>query len=151
MDPQLLKDLGRILMQSRQSAAIVFHDKSLTLPELLALGSIEHNAMDSGENIYADDLQKILCVSKPAVSQMLKALEAQGYITREINPENRRKLDVILTGSGRDVLGEAIDHYKDTFKRIIEAFGEDKTRQLITLFTEFIETAKDIQQEAVTE
>lgn len=145
MDNQLLKDLGYTLMQSRQAAALVLREGSLSLAELLTLGSIEHNDPACTDNVYADDLQDLLCVSKPAISQMMRSLEKAGYITREINPENRRKLDVIITGHGREALSEALRCYKETLTRIVNAYGEEQTRTLVAMYAAFINTAKAVR------
>lgn len=147
MDTQLLRDLGATLFQSRHIMTLLFSGDRLTLAEMLALQGIEKNARDSTVNVYADDLQHLLYVSKPAISQMMKSLEKSGYITREINPDNRRKLNVILTNQGREALREAGDHYKEMFTELVARFGEDKTRQLIALFTEFVDAAKSISRE----
>lgn len=147
MDAQLLKELGDTLVQYRHVASLMLHERALTMPEMLALRGIENNARDSVDNVYADDLQKMLFVSKPAISQMLKSLEGMGYITREINPENRRKLDVMLTDEGREALHEAGAYYKEMFTRIVETFGEDKLRQFLSLFVEFVDTAMEVQRE----
>lgn len=146
MEPQLMGDLVHTLMQGKHSITTAFAGQSLSLAEFIALVHIEDNKEDSLENVCADDLQKYLFVSKPAISQMLKSLEKAGYLKREINMHNRRKLTVILTDQGREMLAKARQHYKQTIQRIIGRYGPDKTRQLIALYTEFADVARDAQQ-----
>lgn len=140
-----MKDLIYTLMQGRQTTTTTLSDKDLSLPEFIALAHIEKNREDSPENIYADDLQQYLYVSKPAISQMLKSLETKGYIQREINQVNRRKLTVTLTEQGHEALRSAMERYETALAKIIDTFGADKTRQLIALLSEFVSIAQDVR------
>lgn len=147
MNSGLMKELIQTLMQGKHSMAAVLHDRALSLSEFVTLAAIEKNAAHSERNVYADDLQRFVHISKPAISQMLKSLEKAGYIRREINPENRRKLTVILTDEGRAVYRKALGHYGRITGRIIDAFGEAKTRQLIDLYAEFTAVAMTVARE----
>ncbi len=49
----------------------------------------------------ASDLIEALDVSKQAASQLIDALVLRGYLTREVNPEDRRRLTIELTERGR--------------------------------------------------
>jgi DNA-binding MarR family transcriptional regulator len=49
----------------------------------------------------AADLIEALDVSKQAASQLIDALVVRGYLTREVNPEDRRRLTIELTERGR--------------------------------------------------
>lgn len=147
MESELMKDLIYTLLEGRQTATITLNDRDLPLGEFIALGQIEDNREHSPENVYADDLQRVLFVSKPAISQMFKSLEKKGYIKRDINPENRRKLTVVLTSQGREALDHAKSYYKVSMARIIETFGQEKTRQLIGLLSEFAAVARDVRKD----
>lgn len=145
MDNELMRGLIGELVQGRHTLSMAFQEGRLSLPEYTAMVLIEGNAEGGAHNIYADDLQQSLRVSKPAISQMMKSLEGAGYIRREINPENRRKLNVTLTEAGRDVLQEATRRFEERSERIFEAFGEEKTRQLHALYGEFMGIIRQMQ------
>lgn len=143
MDTQLMRELLDSIMQERNTMTTALNDRELSLVEFIALGRIAGNRIDSPGNIYADDLQRSLFVSKPAISQMLKSLENAGYIKRDINMTNRRKLNVILTDRGREIYEGARQRYRAMLDRIIQAFGEEKTQQMIALNREFIAVVKE--------
>lgn len=149
MDVQLISGLVKALMQGRHLATNVLDagDERITVAELVALGRIADNREGSAQNIYADDLRGSLYVSKPAISQMLKSLETRGLIRREINPENRRKLTVTLTDQGRELLGDALARTRHYLSRVIEAFGEEKTREMIALYSEFSQIMEQVARE----
>jgi len=49
----------------------------------------------------AADMIRGLGVSKQAASQLIDVLVLRGYLTREINPEDRRRMVIGLTDRGR--------------------------------------------------
>lgn len=147
MDTNMLRELIHAILQSRQLAAQMYTDSDITIAEFAALARIAHNKRESEDNIYADDLQGILCISKPAISQMLKSLETRGYIQREINLVNRRKLTVMLTPQGQAVLRKSRAYFADLLADIVKRFGEEKTRQLIALNTEFFTMTQEAVQQ----
>jgi DNA-binding MarR family transcriptional regulator len=92
----------------------------------------EHPDVLSGENIRRE-----LCVTKAAVSQMLGALEKKGYLTREVNRDNRRRIILSLTAKGAAFLDKTRAETEERLAGIISRFGKANTRELITLVNRF--------------
>jgi DNA-binding MarR family transcriptional regulator len=105
----------------------------VNMPEYILLREIADNAIGADTNTELTDIREFLSISKPAVSQMLASLEKKGYITREINPENRKYLVVTLTPQGRKILQEIDDVYTCRFQQITEAMGEQDIKEMIRL------------------
>jgi DNA-binding MarR family transcriptional regulator len=59
------------------------------------------------EPVSANELKKRILVSNPDVTRLLDRLVKKGYVVRKTCPENRRKIDIILTDSGRDLFVKA--------------------------------------------
>jgi DNA-binding MarR family transcriptional regulator len=59
------------------------------------LGGIVHRGGTAG------DLVRQLGVSKQAASQLIDTLVVRGYLDREVNPEDRRRVTVLVTERGR--------------------------------------------------
>ena len=53
----------------------------------------------------AVDMIRGLGVSRQAASQLIDTLVLRGYLTREINPADRRRMDIELTDRGRAAAG----------------------------------------------
>ncbi|HXW81109.1 MAG TPA: MarR family transcriptional regulator [Acidimicrobiales bacterium] len=53
----------------------------------------------------ASDMVTALEVTKQAASQLIDTLVVRGYLTREVNPEDRRRLTIDLTDRGRAAAG----------------------------------------------
>lgn len=65
---------------------------------------ITENTSCPDKKVYVSDIQSNLYITKPAVSQMLNTLEKKGYVIREIDKSDRRKIAVALTSEGQGVL-----------------------------------------------
>jgi len=59
------------------------------------------------EPVSANELKKKILVSNPDVTRLLDRLVKKGYVLRNTCPENRRKIDISLTESGRELFVEA--------------------------------------------
>jgi DNA-binding MarR family transcriptional regulator len=119
----------------------------LSLFELSALGCINSRAKD-GHSQAKQTTHHAMCeslvISKAAVSQMLGSLEKKGYIQREINPSNRRKIVITLTKKGKISIDNAEKSIDDLMMRIIERFGEENSRNLACLLNRFTESVDEI-------
>lgn len=93
--------------------------------------SSEH--MCSGDCKNVSDIHQKLYISKAALSQTLGTLEKKGYIVRNINPEDRRKIMVTVTADGEVELEKATQLYNEMLDRILEQFGTEDTKTLIQL------------------
>ncbi|NID15822.1 MarR family winged helix-turn-helix transcriptional regulator [Luteibacter yeojuensis] len=70
------------------------------IPEngLYVIGGLAMGAGDAPVGRLAQELR----ISKQAAGQLVDALVVRGYVSRESDPTDRRKLIVTLTGRGRD-------------------------------------------------
>lgn len=65
------------------------------------------------EGITQDDLAVHLHIDKGTVARALKKLEDNGFIYREINPQNRRRYLLFLTEKGRQIVPQIYDIDKE--------------------------------------
>ncbi|MDR1016438.1 MAG: MarR family winged helix-turn-helix transcriptional regulator [Coriobacteriales bacterium] len=86
------------------------------------------------------DLAERFWLSKAAVSQKLCALEDQGLISRSTSKIDRRYRDIIVTAAGQARLREVAEQHQRFFRDLILRFGEDRTRQMIELINQFLDT-----------
>lgn len=78
-------------------------------------------ALARGE-VSAVELSRWMGLSKQAVSQLLDTLVLRGYVTREVNPDDRRRLSLALTERGRAAAEVTRDE--------VEAVDEELRRRL---------------------
>ena len=68
--------------------------------------------------ISQDDLANMSCQSKGNIAKSLKKLEEDGYIEREVNPENRRKYMLKTTSKGDEFVPKFRQISKDWEKEV---------------------------------
>ena len=85
------------------------------------------------------EIREELFVTKAAISQNLSSLEKKGYLTREINLENRRQIIVNLTHEGFAVLMETNDTFDGGFKDFVEKMGAENLEQMLKQMNRMIE------------
>ena len=93
------------------------------------------------------EIHEKLHVSKAALSQTLNALEKKEYVERCVNPQDRRKVLVTLTPSGKKMMDDSHAYVDRVFSQVIERVGEDKIRELIGLFETVIAISEEVQAE----
>jgi DNA-binding MarR family transcriptional regulator len=87
-------ELGRLNRQLRQHSI-----GGLTPSQLSALAALDrHGALRLGE------LARVEAVSPPTLTKVVGGLEAEGYVTRTSDPNDRRSALVALTRKGRSAL-----------------------------------------------
>lgn len=77
---------------------------SLTHAQLNALYILYEN---DPEPVSASELKRQILVRNPDVTRLLDRLVIKGFVQRETCPENRRKIDISLTDSGRKLFTRA--------------------------------------------
>ncbi len=146
MDSSLKDQLIASIHRLKKVGSNFPQDFGLNIGEFFVMERISQNIPCSGTDITASKMQWHRHFTKPAVSQMLNSLEKKGYIHREINKNDRRRIVVTLTENGGTILKQAKSYFNDRLDMIIAQFGEENTRQLISLvilFTDITESLKN--------
>lgn len=92
---------------------------NLTHAQLNALYILRESHPDP---VSASELKKRILVSNPDVTRLLDRLVKKGYVMRETCPENRRRIDISMTDSGRELFEKA--HHSST--QALENYFENK-------------------------
>jgi DNA-binding MarR family transcriptional regulator len=72
------------------------------------------------EPVSASDLKKRILVSNPDITRLMDRLVIKGFVERMMCPENRRKIDISLTESGRKLFREAHQSVKQALGNFFE-------------------------------
>lgn len=113
--------------------------------ELLIMEKICSDYDCSGECINVSEIHESMYISKPAVSQTLNNLEKKGYISREIDPSDRRKISVHSTPEGQEVLGRSADNYNEKIQLLFEQFGKEDMEQLLRLLNKLADVMDEMK------
>ncbi len=85
------------------------------------------------ENVTAGELARVLGIGSGGVANLLSSLEKKGYITRSMNPEDRRGVFVAITDNGRNVILTHCGILQTKLKKVLKELGEEDTRELIRI------------------
>ena len=72
-------------------------------------------------------------VSPARVAMTLNSLEAKGYVTRRIDPSDRRKILVSITAEGRKSAEENFKRTKEMFAEMLRLLGEKDAAELVRI------------------
>lgn len=84
-------------------------------------------------NVKINDLVNMSKFAPSTISTILKALEDKGYVTREVNKDNRREVFVKIKDSGKLKLEAAKKRHFDMVSDLISYLGEEDARKLIEI------------------
>ncbi|NGZ76242.1 MarR family transcriptional regulator [Saccharibacillus sp. VR-M41] len=90
--------------------------------------------VDDGEpGIMVSELGRILDVTSPTVTQLIKGLEADGLVVRGTDPSDRRAVRITLTDEGVRVTYSFIEEMESMIGGLTDYLGEQDTRMLVQL------------------
>ena len=152
MDPELRDRWIHTMMDLRKFRPPFGIKTSLASGELMTLHRIAIMQFHAENNVGEDpdlsisDIRENLDVSKPAVSQILNALQNKGLVTREISKEDRRKIIVRLTPEGDALLLDFRRQSDMVLDSVIESFGVPRMREFMDSFEELMSIFYDTKE-----
>jgi len=103
--------------------------------EIRVLFCIKKGAKPDTPEIKVSEISKLLHVTSPTITQLLKGLEAHGLVERHIDPTDRRTVGITLTEKGEMVTQQAADTFSASLNGLIEYLGEEQSNQLAELLS----------------
>lgn len=98
--------------------------------EMFALGQL-----DCGGPVTPGDLARSSGTTTAYVAKLLRSLEAKGEIKRTIDPDDRRRVQVSITGAGQKRLRENETEMHRQTMWLLEHLGEQDARELVRLIS----------------
>ena len=103
-------------------------------PELGLLKRLVRSGSPDG--LKVSELSQQLQVTPPMITQVVKALEARGLVTRSVDVEDRRAVRVSITDAGRGAWEQATASMLAAFDGLVKHLGPTKSAQLADLLIE---------------
>ncbi len=98
----------------------VFRDYGFTRTEFDILAQL----LLADHPLSQSELLKRLLTTKGNVSQMLQRLEAKGFVSRELNPSDKRCQTVALTDKGRELIRPLVERHIDYISAFFSSLTE---------------------------
>ncbi len=109
-------------------------DSPIQKGDYFMLMNIYMNEEGKGCGLSASQISSRQHISRPAVSQAVAALEKKGFVRRETDKDDRRKVWIRLTDEGHKAVKEVNSRFVQFVEEVTERLGEEDTRLLIRLF-----------------
>ena len=74
------------------------------------------------------ELSTLIGVGRNTVSTLLEGLERQGFISRELDPADKRKFIIRLTATGETVTRAGLDELGQRLAAVLKPLGEQRPR-----------------------
>ena len=138
MSDELREQFFTSILHFRKLEAALSSECEMQMNEMAILHSIAGTCCRECPcmNLDVPKMQKKLHISKPAISYILNTLEKKNYITREIDPKDRRKVSISATPEGKTAAEESMKRYDELWSEILMQFGEENMKELIRLIQE---------------
>jgi len=101
--------------------------------EIRVLFIIRDGTKADVREMKVSEISKMLHVTSPSITQLLKGLEANGLVERHIDPKDRRAVGIVLTERGEKVTQKAEETFTASFQGLTDYLGEDESNQLVHL------------------
>lgn len=102
------------------------------------------------------ELAERLYVTRPSVSALLERLERGGFISREVDPDDRRGIRIMLEPRGRAAVKTVGAEIREFGVKLIEAVPDEDLRQIIESLNKLVTAGRarrlhDLLAERVSE
>lgn len=137
--------MEKIELRDRLTASLI------QMYEMEAIGSLAdflqgelHVLQYLSSNIQSEINPSVLSdklhVSRSRITAALSALRKKGYVTMEMNEEDRRRMRVRLTADGEALIRQKQDHVEQYFNILVDGLGEENVLDLIRLIDLSVKT-----------
>ena len=101
-----------------------------------------HHIATSDGHIIPSEISSAVGISSARIAATLNSMESKGYITRQIDPSDRRRILVTLTDKGREQEAEYRSKLAETIERMLKLLGEHDANEYIRIMRKMAELAE---------
>ncbi|MBN1858418.1 MarR family transcriptional regulator [Candidatus Bipolaricaulota bacterium] len=141
VQPPIRGPLGQLFSLGKQLRSLrpCFHDLGIHQGQLPVLA-----VLNEQDGLPQTDLAKVLHISPPAMTNLLKRLEQGGWIERRRDEQDHRVWRVYVTEKGRSVRVRLVGTFRQLESQLLGPFTEDEKRHLQRLLTKLTDQAKQL-------
>lgn len=86
-----------------------------------------------GKPVTITEISEKIQISKPAVSQIINALEDKGFVKRVYTKSDRRVVYVEITDQGNELIEIAIKKKNETFNKLLQQLGDEDAETFLRI------------------
>ena len=137
------KDLAEELMQTMVNARGGGHKVDMH-DGIFGEKFVTYHLLHSGHALPSE-ISEVMGISTARVAAALNSLEAKGFITREIDKEDRRKIIVSLTKEGKSRAQNQLDEHTLHMAKMLESLGEHDAKEYVRIQARLVENHKSMR------
>jgi len=134
---EILRSLRRILRKVSQYSRSLARRTGLTVPQILCMRAIREGAPDG--RVTAATVSQRVRLSPPTVSRILDRLERAGFVARERDDRDRRRMWLSLTTEGEARLEKSPTPLHVEFLERLRALPEEERFGLLDALETIVE------------
>lgn len=96
---------------------------------------IKNGTEQDVSGMRVSEISHRLHVTAPTITQLIKGLEANGWVERTVDEKDKRAIRIKLTVQGDRTIQEAKEALSHSFHGLIEYLGEEQSIQLAELLS----------------
>jgi len=141
-DDSILRSLRRITRAIDLHSRNLANSHKLTGPQLVCLRHLARHATTTPSK-----LARSVSLSQATITGILDRLEKRGLITRDRDKKDRRRVNLALTGKGRDLLIDAPMPLHQSFAKRLAELPEVEQERIDSVLREIVEMmeAEDLE------
>lgn len=151
LDPAIEASAVRLMDELRRVSKTIYHLGESSVDEagrsfaqyrvLMYLFFAEQ--MGEGQNLNPSEISERHGVSRNTVSALIRTLEEDGLVARELDPDDRRKFNIGLTETGRELVREHARKHFQTIARCFSALTAEEQTTLSQLLSKINQQARE--------
>lgn len=114
--------------------------------EMMLMCEIRKTVTPESEGLKVCEISQALKVTPPTVTQLIKGLEERGFVTRTMDPNDRRAVRIKLTTEGEGQIAKSNEEIERSFEGLIEHLGIEQSHQLAELMTKAYQYYEQMSQ-----
>ncbi len=131
---QSLMQFNKAFLQFNR-AGLNLHMSGCKMSEIGVLVLISKETKSGSRTMKVSEISKMMHVTSPSITQVLKGLEAHGLVERHVDPTDRRTVGIALTELGEEVAQKAHEAFLTFFHGLVDYLGEEQSNQLASLLS----------------
>lgn len=144
--PQALAAMDRMIALAQFGQQDIAARLGLNVTDLTCLGFVIEASL-AGRSLAAGDLAEQAKLTTGAVTGVLNRLEKAGYARREADPEDRRRVRVVMAD---DAQARILEVYGPFYERINALFA-DYTEDEVAVLTDWFTRARELLRTSLAE
>ena len=84
--------------------------------------------LSSDESLTMGELADVVLMNPPTLTKLVDRMVANGLVQRQLAPEDHRRVHLVLTNAGLELIGKVRRHVEAQHEDILERLGEENAR-----------------------